>query len=612
MAAYKSERGSIGKLEGENNWMVWKIQIKHLLLRDKLWGYVDGTIKCKASPSDAEQSAYDSKCQEALTAIVLSLASNTVPIIQACEHPNEAWTALTQRFEASTLAAKLHLRKRYFRLDMAEGGNVERHLTEMQDLTDRLAAMGSKISEEDKAMTLLGSLPPSYRALVTTLGNQAGKLSVTTVTNAILDEQRRGGFSGVSDPDSALVGVSRRSSAHRHHKHRNNFLPRKCYNCGQTGHISRECTLSHNTHDRDRPRALIHKSRNPHSGKPRGGRHHSQAKVATEVCEDDFMFCVTSDDDELDDTDWAVDSMFCVRPDDSRGDDTDWVIDSGATSHMSNDIELFSTYKALSPGKTVKIGDGNCIPVDGVGSIKMTMRLRDGKLNEVTLPRVLHVPKLSNNLLSVRVITNRGHQVTFVDDECSMSTKAGQLIAYGEKRGSLYYVFGSADKVDQDEKVHLTQDDDLELWHRRLGHINDQLIQKMANPATASGISIGEGTGRSFCESCVKGKAVRKSLKPLGGIRSTRPLGIVHTDVCGPMQTATSSGKRYMITFTDDFTRMCAVYLMARKSEALDKFMEFQASAVGQLGHDIGILHSDNGGENTPPPPPHPSTTLPA
>ena len=102
---------------------------------------------------------------------MLSLASNTVPIIQACEHPNEAWTALTQRFEASTLAAKLHLRKRYFRLDMAEGGNVERHLTEMQDLTDRLAAMGSKISEEDKAMTLLGSLPPSYRAL----GNYTGK-----------------------------------------------------------------------------------------------------------------------------------------------------------------------------------------------------------------------------------------------------------------------------------------------------------------------------------------------------------------------------------------------------------------------------------------------------
>ena len=248
---------------------------------------------------------------------------------------------------------------------------MERHLTEIQDLTDRLAAKGSKISEEDKAMTLLGSLPPSYRALVTTLGNQSGKLSVTTVTNAILDEQRRGGFSGVSDPDSALVGVSRKSSAHRHRKHKHNFLPRKCYNCGQTGHISRECTLSHNTHDRDRPWALIHKSRNPHSSKPRGGRHHSQAKVATEVCEDEFMFCVTSDDDELDDTDWAVDSMFCDH------------------------------------------------------DIKMTMRLKDGKLNEVTLPHVLHIPTLSNNLLSVRVITNRGHQVTFVDDECSMSTKAG-------------------------------------------------------------------------------------------------------------------------------------------------------------------------------------------
>lgn len=571
--ASKHERTQLAKLEGEKNWMVWKIQIKHLLLRDKLWGYVDGSTKCKDSPSADEQAVFDSKCQEAMTIIVLSLASNTVPIIQASERPDEAWEALTQRFEASTLAAKLHLRKRYFRLDMPEGANVERHLTEMQELTDRLSAMGSKISEEDKAMTILGSLPNSYRALVTTLGNQAGNLSVVNVTNAILDEQRRGAPTNASEPDSALVGVSRRQPSSNSGVR--NFPPRKCYNCDQPGHISRECRQPRKQQNgnRDKQRALTHNPR-----RSRGGHHH-QAKVAEEVDHnDEFMFCM---------------SETCAS--DDKGED--WIIDSGATSHMSYDLEIFTTYRVIPPGKTVKIGDGFSLDVTGVGSARINMKLKDGKSNLVTLPRVLHVPDISSNLLSVPVITKRGHKVTFLEEECVMSTMTGHDIAYGEKRGTLYYVMGATDKVSQDERVHLTRDDDQELWHRRLGHVNDQILHKMTDPEIASGVVYKRSESSAFCESCVKGKAVKHSLKPLGKIRSTRPLGIIHSDVCGPMQTPTSSGKKYMITFTDDYTRMCAVYLMSVKSEALDKFKEFQAAAVGQLGCNIGILHSDNGGE---------------
>jgi hypothetical protein len=32
-------------------------------------------------------------------------------------------------------------------------------------------------------------------------------------------------------------------------------------------------------------------------------------------------------------------------------------------------------------------------------------------------------------------------------------------------------------------------------------------------------------------------------------------LGLIHTNVCGPMSVATRNGYRYFVTFTDDFSR---------------------------------------------------------
>ena len=52
---------------------------------------------------------------------------------------------------------------------MKEGTSVEAHLKQMKEITDRLAAIGAPISEVDQAVTLLGSLPPSYSNLVTAL-----------------------------------------------------------------------------------------------------------------------------------------------------------------------------------------------------------------------------------------------------------------------------------------------------------------------------------------------------------------------------------------------------------------------------------------------------------
>ena len=81
------------------------------------------------------------------------------------------------------------------------------------------------------------------------------------------------------------------------------------------------------------------------------------------------------------------------------------------------------------------------------------------------------------------------------------------------------------------------------------------------------------------------------------GERTTELLGLVHTDVCGPMTTQARGGYSYFITFTDDLSRFGYVYLMKHKFEAFDKFKEYQSMVKKQTRKSIKVLRSDRGGE---------------
>jgi hypothetical protein len=78
------------------------------------------------------------------------------------------------------------------------------------------------------------------------------------------------------------------------------------------------------------------------------------------------------------------------------------------------------------------------------------------------------------------------------------------------------------------------------------------------------------------CESCLLGKRTKA---PFTGQseRATDLLGLVHTDVCGPMSSIARDGFLYFNTFTDDFSRYGYgyIYLMRHKSESFEKFKEF-------------------------------------
>ena len=76
------------------------------------------------------------------------------------------------------------------------------------------------------------------------------------------------------------------------------------------------------------------------------------------------------------------------------------------------------------------------------------------------------------------------------------------------------------------------------------------------------------------CEACLMGEMTKTSFTGHPE-RAGELLEIIHSDVCGPMNTGARGGYFYFVTFTDDLSRYGYIYLMKHKSETFEKFKEF-------------------------------------
>ncbi|GKD13103.1 retrotransposon protein, putative, ty1-copia subclass, partial [Tanacetum coccineum] len=79
--------------------------------------------------------------------------------------------------------------------------------------------------------------------------------------------------------------------------------------------------------------------------------------------------------------------------------------------------------------------------------------------------------------------------------------------------------------------------------------------------------------------------------------RATDLLGLIHTDVCGPLRHVSRQGSSYFITFTDDFSCCGYVYLLKHKHEVFEIFKVFKNEVENQLGETIKAIQSDREGD---------------
>jgi len=98
-----------------------------------------------------------------------------------------------------------------------------------------------------------------------------------------------------------------------------------------------------------------------------------------------------------------------------------------------------------------------------------------------------------------------------------------------------------------------------------------------------------------ICEECVIAKQHRDSFSKTSNWRANQILKLIHLDLCGPMNPASNSNKRYFVTFIDDYSRKTWVYLWQKSHKLLNKLFKTKVEKETRLS--IQDLRTNRGGE---------------
>jgi len=106
--------------------------------------------------------------------------------------------------------------------------------------------------------------------------------------------------------------------------------------------------------------------------------------------------------------------------------------------------------------------------------------------------------------------------------------------------------------------------DDVMLWHKRLGHASLFLLNKLVSKDLVVGLPSIKYNDGKVCDACAKGKQVRNSFKLKNCVSTTRPLELLHVNLCGPVKITSRGGKRYVLVVVDDYSRFTWTLLLGK------------------------------------------------
>ncbi|KAG7579315.1 Zinc finger CCHC-type [Arabidopsis thaliana x Arabidopsis arenosa] len=258
-----------------------------------------------------------------------------------------------------------------------------------------------------------------------------------------------------------------------------------------------------------------------------------------------------------------------------------WYFDSGCSRHMTGNSDVLSTFTEEASGK-VTFGDGGKGRIRGKGNIECD--------DQPLLINVYYVEGLKANLISISQLCDDGLKVIFTRIDLKAVDENGNIVLCGVRSGNNCYMSKASD-VCLSVSVN-----DLELWHKRLGHMNVQTLVKIVNAGVVRGVPKLSDKLNVVCSACNKGKQIKVDHKKIPEIGSKKILELIHMDLMGHVQVESINGKKYIFVLVDDFSWYTWVRFLRKKSEAVESFKILALQLQNEKGNIIQI-RSDHGGE---------------
>ncbi|GJR02613.1 putative ribonuclease H-like domain-containing protein [Tanacetum coccineum] len=272
------------------------------------------------------------------------------------------------------------------------------------------------------------------------------------------------------------------------------------------------------------------------------------------------------------------------------------IFDSGCSGHMTGNRAHLEDYQELSKVGSVTFG-GSKGSISGKGTIR---------LGNLVFDDVAFVKELGHfNLFSISQICDKKLNVLFTEKECFVVSSdfkmpdENQVLLKVPRQHNMY----TFDMKNVDSSKGYTcllakaSSDEAKLWHRRLGHLNFKNLNKLVKGNLVRGLPSKSFKNDHTCVACQKGKQHKASCKAKIDRYVTHPLHTLHMDLFGPTSVRSVNHASYCLVITDDCSRFCWVFFLAKKDETSDILKTFIRQIENQLNQKVKIIRSDNGTE---------------
>ncbi|KAG6496746.1 hypothetical protein ZIOFF_044618 [Zingiber officinale] len=464
--------------DGEN-YQAWAVKMSTFMEGNDLWEAVKDDYEVTPLPDNPtiNQIRFHKESITRKAKVMSCLYATMPPFIfnRIMKFPTtkDIWNFLKIEYEGDDKIRgmkALNLMREFERQQMKENEDVKDFSDRLINLANRIRVLGTEMKDDRIVQKILVSLPERFEATIASLENtkDLSDIRLAELLSALeAQEQRR--LMRREVPVEAMEGAlparsqmrasgrekkswnqqkgnaegssSNKGTNHPHYKcwRRPDV---KCNNCHKFGHTARFCQEKDSRQDATE-----------------GAANNEVELMFTASC---FATSVTR---------------------------RSWLVDSGCTHHMSYDEKSFAILDQSFYAK-VKIKNGDYIDVEGRGDVVV-----DGLKGRKLISDVLYVPKIDQNLLSVGQLVQKGYKVMFEEGLCLIADSSGKEILKIQMKNKSF----SFDPVSQGQQAMAAQDNEEELWHRRLGHFHSKGIEFLQKNDMAVGFPILQQKDTSDC-----------------------------------------------------------------------------------------------------------------
>ena len=426
----------------------------------------------------------------------------------------QVWNYLEERFKSHIQGAKANLLNAVMNFKIKDNEDIITKITELQGNIARLKGFHMHFTDNEVALRIVQALPSCYHSLKVILYSRQHEISLEEVFNLIHAEtfvkgQEEESMMSFKNENALTMSNSKKRVTLRAFKNESRIKrsPKPtdtCKNCGEKGHWA----------------------------------YYKGVKCMKQGNQVSLNVSLANED---------------------NSENSKLFIDSGASKHYTGNEKLL--YNIQTVNEEVITANGKVMKVVGVGHMNVLLFIK-GKKKETIIKNVYYVPGMVKTLLSIFVWASYGFDSSFSQDKFLLYGHDNSLIAEGVKNGSLYNLNGYPllpfSQPNNANFSDISASMPMHIWHERFGHLNDKYIKMMNHQELVIGLTIKNESStvcQTVCEPCRLGKAHKLPFKE-GRQRASQPLELIHSDLCGPMDTQTNQGYRYFVTFIDDYTKL--------------------------------------------------------